>query len=61
MVFTGGSTVKLTCTFNNSDTNPRNPNNPLVPVGWGENTTDEMCLAFIGVTLDFEKLIGIPQ
>ena len=25
-------------------------------VGWGEGTEDEMCLAFLGVTLDREKL-----
>lgn len=52
-----GSTVKLTCTYNNSESNPKNPNNPIVPVGWGERTTDEMCLAFLGVTLDNEKLL----
>lgn len=61
MKFAGGSTVKVTCTFDNSDQNPKNPNNPLVAVGWGENTTDEMCLAFIGVTLDIEKIIGVQQ
>ncbi|MEO8029066.1 MAG: hypothetical protein ABI823_21475, partial [Bryobacteraceae bacterium] len=59
--FTGGSTVRVTCTFDNSEKNPRNPNNPLIPVGWGENTTDEMCLAFLGVTLDIEKIVGVQQ
>ena len=44
--------IKLTCTFDNTANNPSNPNNPLVTVGWGERTTDEMCLAFVGVTLD---------
>jgi hypothetical protein len=56
-----GSTVKLTCTFDNSEGNPRNPNNPIVPVGWGEKTTDEMCLAFVGVTFDFEKLLPLRK
>ena len=46
------STVKVTCTFDNTANNPNNPNNPLTTVGWGELTTDEMCLAFVGVTLD---------
>jgi hypothetical protein len=48
--------VKLTCLFDNSIDNPRNPNNPPKAVGWGEGTEDEMCLAFLGVTLDREKL-----
>jgi hypothetical protein len=48
--------VKLTCIFDNSIDNPRNPNNPPKVVGWGEGTEDEMCLAFLGVTLDGEKL-----
>ena len=48
--------VDLEYTYDNSDSNPRNPNSPIVPVGWGERTSDEMCLAFLGVTLDYEKL-----
>lgn len=46
------SHVKVTCTFDNTVNNPNNPNNPIVAVSWGERTTDEMCLAFVGVTLD---------
>ena len=30
--------------------NPKNPNDPLKIVGWGEGTQDEMCLAFLYVT-----------
>ncbi len=48
----GGSTLKLTCNFDNSTDNPLNPNNPPKTVRWGEETTDEMALAFIGFTLD---------
>lgn len=48
------SKVKVTCTFDNTRNNPRNPNDPLVAVKWGERTTDEMCLAFVGVTLDVD-------
>ena len=51
-----GSTVKLSCTFDNTKDNPKNPSDPLKVVGWGEGTEDEMCLAFLGVTLDREKL-----
>jgi hypothetical protein len=54
-----GQRVRLTCTFDNSENNPRNPNNPLVPVGWGERTTDEMCLVFMGVySSALERAIG---
>lgn len=48
--------VRLTCTYNNSESNPRNPNNPLKVVTWGEGTEDEMCIAFAGITFDAERL-----
>ena len=49
LVVKEGSTIKLHCNFDNSANNPKNPNNPIVPVGWGERTTDEMCVGFIGL------------
>ena len=51
-----GSTVRLTCTYDNSESNLKNPSNPLKVVGWGEGTEDEMCLAFVGATFDLENL-----
>lgn len=48
--------VSLAAYFDNSAENPRNPNAPPRSVSWGESTTDEMCIAFLGVTLDFENL-----
>lgn len=47
-----GTTLQLSAWYDNSSTNPRNPNNPPKPVSWGEATTDEMCLAFVGVTIE---------
>lgn len=47
-----GTTLTLRATYDNSSSNPRNPNNPPKAVSWGEETTDEMCLAFVGFTLD---------
>ncbi|MGE0132117.1 MAG: hypothetical protein AB7U82_28885 [Blastocatellales bacterium] len=47
-----GAALKLTCNFDNSTDNPRNPNSPPKTVRWGEETTDEMALAFIGFSLD---------
>lgn len=51
-----GSRLKLTTIYDNSTDNPFNPNNPPKTVRWGEETTDEMSLAFIGFTLDLFTL-----
>ncbi len=51
------TTVRLSCVYDNSESNPRNPNRPPKPVQWGEGTNDEMCLVFLGVTLDREELL----
>ncbi|MDX1932372.1 MAG: redoxin family protein [Capsulimonadales bacterium] len=45
-----GSKVTLTASFDNSTGNPRNPNTPPQRVTWGEATTDEMCIGFLGFT-----------
>ena len=47
-----GARLSLSAYYDNSSANPRNPNNPPKPVSWGEATTDEMCLAFLGVTVE---------
>jgi hypothetical protein len=46
--------------FDNSAANSSNPSNPPVNVGWGEQTTDEMCLGFLYVTRDDQHLGGRP-
>lgn len=51
-----GSRISLTARYDNSAGNPLNPNNPPREVTWGEQTTDEMCLAFVGYTVDAEQL-----
>ena len=45
-----GSVVNLVAHYDNSDSNPRNPHKPPVLVKWGEATTDEMCIGFLGLT-----------
>lgn len=52
-----GSKLHLQAFYDNSDKNPRNPNigHPR-DVTWGEQTTDEMCIAFLTYTRDAEKL-----
>ena len=47
-----GTTISLNAFYDNSEENPRNPNFPPKAVTWGEATTDEMCIAFMGVTVD---------
>lgn len=46
------SQFALTAYYDNSSANPRNPNDPPKAVSWGEETTDEMCIAFLGITID---------
>ncbi len=52
-----GSKIQFTKFFDNSANNPRNPNSPPVAVGFGEQTTDEMAVAYFGYTLDQQHLI----
>lgn len=45
-----GTRLDLVAHFDNSKHNPVNPNRPPKLVTWGEETTDEMCIAFLQVT-----------
>ncbi len=54
-----GSLFTLEASYDNSTGNPRNPNRIPKEVRWGEQTTDEMCLAFLGYTLDSEHLARV--
>lgn len=51
-----GSRIDLVAHYDNSADNPRNPHNPPRLVTWGEQTTDEMCLAYLGFTVDAEHI-----
>lgn len=51
----GGTRVDLVALYDNSMENDRQPNNPPQNVSWGEQTTDEMCIAFLGITVDAER------
>lgn len=42
-----GTKIELQAIYDNSSGNPKNPHSPPQVVHWGENTTDEMCIAFI--------------
>jgi mono/diheme cytochrome c family protein len=56
-----GSRLELVAYYDNSAKNPDNPNHPPQTVRWGEQTTDEMCLAVLGVTIDAEQLAAGGQ
>jgi peroxiredoxin len=45
-----GTEVNVVGHYDNTQSNPRNPNKPPKLVKWGEATTDEMCVGFIAVT-----------
>ena len=45
-----GSLVYLVSHYDNSEANRNNPHKPPKLVTWGEATTDEMCIGFLGVT-----------
>jgi hypothetical protein len=51
-----GSLVYLVSHYDNSASNPRNPNKPPKLVRWGEATTDEMCIGFLGLTKSGQDL-----
>jgi hypothetical protein len=56
-----GAKVKLSAFFDNSASNPKNPNRSrLRDIVWGEQTADEMCIAFLATTLDSEHLGIVP-
>lgn len=43
--------VEVVAIYDNSEKNPQNPNSPPRPVGWGDRTTDEMCIVFFQVNV----------
>jgi hypothetical protein len=47
-----GTRLELRAVFDNSAKNPRNPFDPPREVRFGEQSTDEMCLAVLGFVLD---------
>jgi peroxiredoxin len=62
-----GTRLEMTATFDNSSDNGNNPHDPPQSVRWGEKTTDEMCICFVGLvaaseydheTLDRRKTVG---
>lgn len=55
LVLPKGSTVTVEAVYDNSATNPRNPNNPPKPVTFGEETTDEMFVLLFTQTSNIDQ------
>lgn len=51
-----GTRVHISIVYDNSEKNPRNPFSPPRKIGWGEATTDEMCLGYVNYVRDHEDL-----
>lgn len=51
-----GTEILVEARYDNSANNPNNPNKPPKLVGYGEQSTNEMCVAFLSYTLDSEQL-----
>ena len=45
-----GTELKVVAHYDNTEGNPHNPNHPPETVRWGEQTNNEMCIAFLEVT-----------
>jgi hypothetical protein len=56
-----GTRIDMVAIFDNSDKNVRQPVQPPRDVSWGEATTDEMAIVFLGVTADREQLGWKPS
>ena len=56
-----GTRVDLEYVYDNSEKNPRNPAHPPVRVRWGEQTTDEMAVAFLAVNIPPAEIAGFQQ
>jgi hypothetical protein len=56
-----GTRIDMVAVFDNSADNRRQPSRPPRSVSWGEGTTDEMAIVFLGVTVDGERLGWRPR
>jgi peroxiredoxin len=52
-----GTRFDVVAHYDNSDKNPLNPSSPPQSVAFGEQTTNEMCFVFLGVTTDNNERI----
>jgi mono/diheme cytochrome c family protein len=51
-----GTEIHLEAHYDNTDSNLHNPNYPAKPVSYGEEANNEMCIGYLGYTIDNENL-----
>ena len=51
--------LEVVAIYDNSSGNPNNPNDPPIPVSWGERTEDEMCIVFFLVEVPDLCVFGL--
>jgi hypothetical protein len=56
-----GTRIDMVAVFDNSAENRRQPSRPPRPVSWGDGTTDEMAIVFVGFTVDAERIGWRPK
>lgn len=56
-----GTRIDVEAVYDNSPRNRKNPNATPRETRWGEGTTDEMCIAFVRITVDSEQLGHEPR
>jgi hypothetical protein len=56
-----GTRIDMVAVFDNSAENVRQPSRPPRPVSWGEGTTDEMAIVFLGTVADGERIGWRPR
>ena len=49
-----GTRIDMEAIYDNSASNPHNPNSPPKPVEWGEQTTNEMAICFFEYTSSYD-------
>lgn len=49
--FNRSDRMVVSAIYDNTTDNPLNPNDPPIAVGWGDRTTDEMCIVFFSVVV----------
>ncbi len=55
-----GTRIEVVAAYDNSESNPHQVLHPPKTIRFGEQTTDEMCFAIIGLTFDQQKLNITP-
>jgi hypothetical protein len=61
MTLPKGTRVEFEYSYDNSENNPRNPTHPPIRVKWGEQTTDEMAVAFLAISLPPAEIAPFNQ